>query len=165
MQIVLKDYKTEIIKIKDHMQTEQIILKDVRIELIELGTQGIAGPMGPRGNEYPYQAGIGGVSKGRIGMIDVQDTIQHANAYEPTHQGRVVGLITEGGAEGQEVAVITGGEFLDDSWNLTPATIYYLVAGGEISTNPPTSGFVQKVGVSKSAKILVVGFGEPVKIV
>lgn len=103
-----------------------------------------------------YTAGIGGINAGQVVFVTTTNTVQAANSSNVTHAGRVVGIASATTAESDTVRVQKAGSIICPVWNLTPGNIYYLGAGGDIASTPPTTGFVQKIGVAETSTKLVI---------
>jgi hypothetical protein len=112
------------------------------------------------GHSIFAKAGTGGVNGFQVVYIASDGTARPADGTNQTHAGKVIGLTTAAQSEGEPATVQIAGEIENPAWNLTPGGVYFLVAGGEISHSPPESGFVQKIGVAKSATVLVISLGE-----
>lgn len=103
-----------------------------------------------------YTAGSGGVNGGQVVFVTTTNTVQAANSSNVTHAGRIVGIASATTAESDTVRVQKAGSIICPVWNLTPGNIYYLGAGGDIASTPPTTGFVQKIGVAETSTKLVI---------
>ena len=144
---------------------EKIIVKVVD-EIVKVVTVAEQGPPGPPGStEYiTVKGGVGGVNAFQLVIITLADTVQAANALEPSHAGRVVGMVTENIAEGVDGKAQTAGEVTNPLWNLVPGSAYFLASGGEIGVDIPVTGFIQRVGVAKNATKLLLSLSEPILI-
>lgn len=105
--------------------------------------------------------GSGGVNGFQVVYLASDSTARPADGTNQTHAGKVIGLAAAAQLEGVPAAIQLAGEIENPVWHLTPGEVYFLVAGGEISMTPPESGFVQKIGVAKTATVLVISLGEP----
>lgn len=105
--------------------------------------------------------GSGGVNGFQVVYLASDGTARPADGTNPTHAGKVIGLAAAAQPEGEPATIQLAGEIENPAWNLIPGAIYFLFAGGEISLTPPETGFVQKIGVAKSATVLVISLGEP----
>ncbi len=106
--------------------------------------------------------GSGGVNGYQVCMLALDGTARPADGFNPTHAGKVIGLANSTQAEGMPVIIQLAGEIENLAWHLVAGEVYYLVSGGEISSTPPDTGFVQRIGVAKNSTILVINLGEPV---
>lgn len=110
-------------------------------------------------------AGVGGVLQYTFGYISSSNTIMTASSNNITHCNKVVGLIIETKAQGEQVKVQISGEVSNTSWNLVAGYSYYLGNGGTISNVAPTTGFIQKVGIAKNSTTLSINLGQPIKLI
>lgn len=145
--------------------TANIIRDSVRI--IQIAAQGPIGPQGLPGsgegtNNIIATTGSGGIEAYQVVYIDSSNTVKAANALNPTHIGRVIGLTTEASDAGDDVNVCVIGEVINPDWNLTPGVSYFLSDGGNISTSIPVSGFYQRIGRALNTTTLILDLGEPV---
>lgn len=86
----------------------------------------------------------------------------HENKFYAAHQAtdpRVLGLVKSDVTVGQLATVATGGRL--DLSGLTPGAAYYVGDGG-ITTTPPSSGFLIRVGVAATAAVLLVEIEAPI---
>lgn len=111
-----------------------------------------------------YQIGSGGVNAFQIVYLN-NGKILAADGTNITHFGKVLGIVKSNAPENALASVCETGEITNPAWNLISGASYFLISGGCISTNPPESGFIQKVGVAKNAKTLNVKLAEPIKII
>lgn len=126
-----------------------------------IGTQMINPARGP---VVSYPTGVGGVVAHQVVML-YEDEIRPANGENATHAGYVVGMALQTALEGAQCKVQTSGEIVNPAWILSPGAIYYVSTGGTISLTPPTSGFVQKIGLAKNATTLVISLGEAITVI
>lgn len=113
-------------------------------------------------NLTKYTVGTGGMSAYQVAFISSANTIMSANAVNTSHAGRIVGILTADGTAGATGTVKTSGEINNPAWNLNAGSIYYLGSGGEITSVPPTVGFVQKMGVAQDVTTLFVQIEPPI---
>jgi len=106
--------------------------------------------------------GSGGVNGYQVCMLALDGTARPADGFNPTHAGKVIGLANSTQAEGMPVIIQHARESEKLESHLVAGEVYYLVSGGEISSTPPDTGFVQRIGVAKNSTILVINLGEPV---
>jgi len=80
-----------------------------------------------------------------------------ARLFDPgtSEVGSVVGISTQSVAAGVILPVIYEGEVVHIGWGLTPDTIQYATASGLVSSNPPSFGLVQPVGLALDANTLL----------
>ena len=85
-----------------------------------------------------------------------------ASSNDPSHVGRVIGVITENAVAGRSQIVIMSGMVVNPAWSFTPGTPVYL-NGNTLSNTAPTIGFVQRIGVATSANTLIVQLGPSIR--
>ncbi len=109
-------------------------------------------------------AGTGGLQAYHVVFIGSSGLAFTASNQNITHMGRVVGMTIEDIVEGEQGLVRRIGRIENPNWNLITGTPYFLGDGGEIIPYPPTSGFIQYVGVAESIHVLAFSLGIPIKI-
>lgn len=77
------------------------------------------------------------------------------------YAGRLVGVTRTAVSEGSSVEVVTYGE-LTGLTGLTQDSILYLQSNGSISSNYPSSGYVQRVGVALSSTSALINIQPPI---
>jgi len=149
----------------------KVLISDESVKVIVEGpskviTAGTQGPPGPPGasEAVTVTGGTGGVNAYQVVFATATADVQAANANEPSHCGRVIGMATAAIAQGDTGTVQQSGAITNQAWSLSPGLPYFLVSGGNISVNVPSSGFVQRIGTAKDATTLIVNMGEPIKI-
>jgi hypothetical protein len=84
--------------------------------------------------------------------------------FDPTTElnlGKTIGISNNAAILDDPVTVLFSGKVTNPGWGLTPDSVYYSVANGQLSVTPPTSGIVLRVGVAVDSNTLNVDFGEP----
>lgn len=135
-------------------------LPETTLRLACVGPPGEPGPAGPQGEVGPSgdapllvataTTAIGGhravvlVGDGSQGAIYADQSI-------PDHAERFVGVTTGAADSGSPVTIQIGGEITEPSWNWIPGFPVYLSVQGLLTQTPPTTGFLQIIGISLSA--------------
>ncbi len=76
---------------------------------------------------------------------------------------RVAGFSKVSTNRGFAVELITSGEFKNDNFNWTPEREVYL-NGTALSQTPPSSRFVQILGIAKDSKTVIIKLSEPIRL-
>jgi hypothetical protein len=142
-----------------------IYVKQKRTKILEFNKQGPPGPpglTGPAGADTPASYLSGGVNAYQIVFVTDSGAVLAANANNPTHAGRIVGITEAAAAVDATVSVRRSGSVANPVWALTPGARYYLQAGGEIGTNTDGLAFTQKIGVAESATSLFLQIEAPI---
>jgi len=79
--------------------------------------------------------------------------------------GNVVGISSNGGQTGTLIDVQQSGEMSLSSWNWVLGQPVYVGPNGPLTQTPPSSGFLQVVGVPLSATSISIGLQPPISIV
>lgn len=122
------------------------------------------GPSGPPGagvsNTLVAQQPLGGH---RIVIAAGLNGADHADATDPAHFGRVVGITTGAAAALAEVTVQSAGPIDEASWSWVPDADIWLGTNGLMTQTPPSSAaFVQRVGFALTPTRIWVDLSEPV---
>ena len=101
-------------------------------------------------------SGIGSVCftmpDGRAGLASTNDPF-------------AIGFLDADGVEGHPGHITTGGLFINPAWSLSIGADYFLSAvPGEITSTPPTSGYLVAVGSAIDAHSLNVEIAPPIKL-
>lgn len=112
--------------------------------------------------ENSILVGSGGVEAYQVVFMASDGTARPADSENPSHAGRILGIVKSSQAEGLVASIQIAGEIENPAWDLEVGDAYFLGSGGEITLTPPSRGFVQRIGVAKTPKKLVINLGEPV---
>ena len=85
--------------------------------------------------------------------------LEPASHDNPAHLGRVVGITVASAEAGTWVKSRVSGMLSFDGWNWSPGRPVYVGVSGGLTQTPPTTGFVQQIGVAAGADALLVGLG------
>jgi len=86
----------------------------------------------------------------------------YANQGNTAHAGKVIGLTQGAAASGAAVTILTQAYIDDGTFSFTPGQAVYFTGLGVLTTTPPTSGFIQQVGVALTATRLLVNLAQPI---
>ena len=64
--------------------------------------------------------------------------------------------------EDEDVECVLAGKIYNSGWGLTPGARYFLTTGGQITSTPPTSGYLHEVGTAEKTDTLFINFTRPV---
>lgn len=62
----------------------------------------------------------------------------------------------------EQVKGVLSGKITNQGWGLTPGARYFLSSGGNITTTPPTNGYLFEVGVADTSNTLILNFTRPI---
>lgn len=122
------------------------------------------GPSGPPGagvsNTLSAVQALGGhravVSAGEHGA-------DYADAYNPAHVGRVIGVTTGAASQDSEVSVQSFGPLEELSWSWVAGEDIFLGANGLLTqVLPPEVAFMQRVGQALTPTRMWVDISEPI---
>lgn len=119
-------------------------------ELVWVEIPGLSAP----GNELELEAGEDLAANTPV-KVNANKLYAASNTSDP----RVLGVVKTAVSAGMLAKVVTGGRL--DTSGLTPDATYYL-GDGVITTTPPTSGYLIRLGVAATASVLLVEVGTPI---
>lgn len=122
------------------------------------------GPSGPPGagvsNTLIAQQALGGH---RIVVASGLNGADYADALDPTHFGRVIGITTGAANALTEVTVQSAGPIDEASWSWVPDADIWLDTNGLMTQTPPSAAaFLQRVGFALTPTRVWVDLSEPV---
>ena len=91
----------------------------------------------------------------------VTATGERADSGNPAHYGKVVGITQVEVLSGFIATLVTDTEVTNPSWSWSPGDVLFL-NGTSISTTPPASGFIQIIGVARTATTIIVQLQPPI---
>lgn len=125
----------------------------------EQGPPGPAGPGGSISHTETASTAIGG----HRAIINTAAGVAYADASDPTHIARVVGVTTSAAASGAIVSFQASGNITEPSWTWTPDGDIYLGLNGLLTQSiPGTAAFAQRLGFALSPTEMWVELGEPI---
>ncbi len=114
-----------------------------------------------------YAVAFSNLSENRIVRLRIGGQIEYADF----NSGSVLGMVTMQSTPGQPVPVSTFGVVSSSDWtstagtaNLSPGMDYYLGTSGMITSIPPISGFLVKVGLALTLSDFLVRIGLSVRL-
>lgn len=97
----------------------------------------------------------------QVVAVTTANTVVTANSNDIAHANKVIGLALETKTSGAAIKIHYFGSVANPAWSLITGKTYFLSGTGSISDVPPTSGFVQKIGVAENPTTLFLQLGEP----
>jgi hypothetical protein len=134
----------------------------VEVEVLEVAEQGPPGPPGP-GGSVSHTATASVAIGGHRAVINTVDGVAYADASDPTHIARVVGVTTSSAAGGSPVTFQASGKITEPSWTWTPDADIFVGLNGLLTQSiPGTAAFAQRLGFALSPTEMWVELGEPI---
>lgn len=141
----------------------ELLVADVPgpVELVELVTQG---PAGPPGNVAHYAAAAT-VQGHKAVSVAADGRLVLADAMTPLHLGTVAGVSTNAAMAGEDVAVRTGDLIEHPGWSFAPdAPVFVGAAGALVQAAPPGAAWLQVLGWARSPTTLLVALQPPIQL-
>ena len=101
---------------------------------------------------------------GHRAVIQTVTGISYADNTIDAHYGRVLGITANAGIQGDLINVVTDGE-LDGFASFTVDLPVYLSSLGVVTQNPPTTGFIQQLGIAISSTRVFVQLQTPISLI
>lgn len=130
-----------------------------------VGFPGPPGPAGPVGSSNITAAAGEPLGGHRAVVLDADGLAWYADNTDAQHLGRVVGITLSAAVLGADATLQSAGYITEPSWNWTPYQPVYLSANGLLTQTPPTTGFMQVLGVALSATSLFIQLRDPIVII
>lgn len=105
------------------------------------------------------------INGGRAVMIDTDAKIYLFDISNPYHYDKYLGISSTSVLSGEDCTVVINGKnnTLGPGW--LPGRPYYIAAGGNLSTTPPSVGFLKQVAVGiDTDTIMIVSANQYIKI-
>lgn len=64
--------------------------------------------------------------------------------------------------ENEEVECVLSGKVVNPGWGLTAGARYFLTTNGQITSTPPTNGYLFEVGTAEKTDTLIINFTRPI---
>jgi hypothetical protein len=93
-------------------------------------------------------------------VLAITGTIGYADSSNVNHAGYVLGISSNSATAGTAINISTTG--LMTGFTSLGSGIAYLGTGGNIVTTPPTSGFLQQIGIVISSTSILIDIGNPI---
>jgi len=94
-------------------------------------------------------------------VVIISNTLMLFDHLNSAHYGKVIGLSYTSGILTDPIEVVTDDE-ITLGIPLTDGAIYYAITGG-LTTTPPTTGIVQKIGIATSTAKMFVDISVPIQ--
>ena len=146
------------------VEDESTVLKEVVEEVVILAEcgQGPPGPMGP-GGSISHTALASVAIGGHRAVINTVAGVAYADASDPTHIARVVGVTTASAAGGSPITFQSSGKITEPSWAWTPDADIFVGLNGLLTQSIPGAAvFAQRLGFALSPTEMWVELGEPI---
>lgn len=135
------------------------------VDVLELGYIGPPGPPGADGEPGTPGASAEAVTKtcqvaladSRVVVFLPNGEMNYANADELDDRRLSLGLTKAAGGTGDDVEVLTQGEWTQGAWSWTPGEAVYLALDGNMTQTVPTAptyAFVRVVGVAVDSDVI-----------
>ena|SRR3990172_96694 len=139
-----------------------VIIEEEIIEVVEVGSQGVAGPPGTGGAAEVYIAGE--VLSGHMAVVvNASGDVIKADKDTSTKVD-VVGITTGAAAVGFPVTVQFSGTLINAGWSWTPNAEVYLGNAGALTQSLPASGFFVTVGIATDTDRILIDAEPPIQI-
>lgn len=138
-----------------------IVVSPSRANVVLAATQGPSGPPGPAGEAVSTtQLKAAETISGYTAVaIDATGKAEVASSSDSSQEGSVVGIATGGAQAGANVTVQYAGPLTYNGWSFDVTKAVFLGPGGLATQTPPTTGFLQQIGIPLSATTLLVRMG------
>lgn len=113
---------------------------------------------------YTTYTASGNISSFNLVMATGANTVAKNDPTDTANYDLCVGVAKTSALTGETVQVVTSGEVDQAGWGLTPAAIYFAGPNGTITTSPPVSGLLQRVGVAKDPDTLILDLDDPIEL-
>ena len=125
----------------------------------------LRGPPGPPGPPSPF-SGVTMIASTSISihtavMPDGTGGVVYADQQDVLTVGRLMGIASSSASVGEDVIVIVTGEVDEPTWTWSPGEVY-LSTDGTLTQTPPTTGYLQVIGVALTPTRLTVGIQLPI---
>ncbi len=105
-----------------------------------------------------------GTVGGQRAIVLLGNSALHADNTNAAHFGKCVGVSCHASVAGDMVDVQVFGPMVDPGWNWTPDGPVFVGADGVLTQTPPTSGWLQRVGLANTATKLWVDLQPAIKL-
>ncbi|QEL64793.1 hypothetical protein OTERR_13170 [Oryzomicrobium terrae] len=145
------------------LETEEVISLIASAEQGPPGPPGLAGLPGGSSLTYPAGTALGGH---RMVLLDATGSAVYADATDPSHALKVLGMTVGAAVAGYPVDIQTGGEITEPTWSWDVSLPVFLGANGLLTQVVPAapSAFSLVVGIPLSPTTLYVSLREPILI-
>jgi hypothetical protein len=133
------------------------VSNEVSIDPITI--EGPIGPAGPAGGNIATTAAVD--CGGHKVVRAVAGGVAPASSNNLADLGKVVGVTLNAALMGDLIEYSYSAEIIEPSWNWTVGPIY-LGLNGVPTQTPPTTGFIQQIGVATAPTKIVVSLGPPI---
>jgi hypothetical protein len=139
----------ELVLVDGENDIELVVYDEPTVEVV---TEGIQGPPGPAGKDAQQYRAIAlfPMSGHRAVVFAQTGELQYADAKDPTHIGRVVGITLNAANPGFEVSIALHGDVEEPSWSWEPNKPVWVGSNGVLTQVEPSvengDAFSQVIG-------------------
>lgn len=154
----------------DPLNPANVTISQTRTQLQSAGTpiqqtttvyrQGPPGPPGEATGNVVRTAGAN-LSAIRAVYEGTDGKVRYATNTDPTTATKTIGVTTSAALQDDEIGVCLTGEIEDNSLSLTPGPLY-LGTNGALTSTPPSTGVLLRVGTALTTGRLVVNVQQPI---
>ena len=137
------------------------VIDDVSISVSQIGEQGVPGPIGPAG-AAGNTVTITTSENITLGDVVNSDGTKADSAIVGKREW-IVGIASETSLSGFPCDVVVIGDATNVSWTWVAGNVIYL-NGTSLSTTPPSSGFIKRIGTASSGTVIEVNIGTSILI-
>lgn len=130
----------------------------------EVTVSWIAGLPGPAGDGITFVASADQAIGGHRVVRSTATGCDYADSSNLTHLGKVIGMTNEATSSGNLVKIWPAGKITDPSFNFDLGPVY-LSTNGLLTQTPPTTGFIQQIGVALSQTTILVQILNPIAVI
>lgn len=136
--------------------------------ILSLGEQGPAGPAGPAGPpgatgaSYITRPAAGAIGGHRLVVGNADGTVSYADASNPAHLGKILGITIAAANDGEFVDVLQFGYIESNTWSWDTSRALLVGDGGLLVQTALVNGFVQVAGFAETPTRIFLKPREPI---
>lgn len=141
-----------------------LTVEGVHLSLVEVSSQGIAGPMGPPGAAVTFLTKTSSIaiSSDRVVQTSGNDLVSYADKDDLTSISKVLGVTLNAAIIGAIINIQVGGEIVEPTWNWDISKPIYLGSTGYLTQVVPITGFILQVAIPVSPTKINVDIRQPI---
>ena len=129
----------------------------------EVTVSWVAGLPGPAGDGVTFVAVADQAIGGHRVVISTATGCDYADSSNLAHLGKVIGMTNAATSAGNSVKIWPAGKITEPSFNFALGPVY-LSTNGLLTQTPPTTGFIQQIGVALSQTTILVQILNPIEV-
>lgn len=98
----------------------------------------------------------------RVCYLGADERVYLASSLDLSTISKSLIMTRHSAIENEIVECVLSGKITNTGWGLTPGARYFLTSGGQITSTPPTSGYLHEVGTAEKTDTLLINFTRPV---